>query len=376
MATYGIATSTATASGVGPQGYNATYGGNQSSLFKEGGRKSMSNKKEFSLKINEAKKQLKKILLSDKLVPFLWGAPGIGKSALTRQVAEENNWEIIDLRLSLLNPVDLRGLPYLDSEEGKAVWLPPEFLPTKGQGILFLDELNVAPTTVQQAAYQLVLDKRLGNYKFPDKWRIVAAGNRETDYAYVSKMPSPLANRLLHLHVEPGLEDWKVWAQSCIDERIIGFLNFRPKLLWAVPNEEDKAYPTPRSWEFVSCLLKYYDSPVEASPAIAGAVGGGTAKEFLAFLRIYKDLPDIEGVLAGEVTEVPEKPDTLYALCSALVARVSDDTLDNFLDYISNMPPEFSMLAVKDAAKNGWKEALLETRAYTKWANKFGKYLK
>jgi len=325
--------------------------------------------------LNEAKSHLKKILKKSTLVPFMWGQPGIGKSRITCQIAKEWKWQIIDLRLSLLNPIDLRGLPHLSKKKNEAIWLKPEFLPTEGEGILFLDELNTAPTSTQQAAYQLILDKRIGSYVFPRGWRMVAAGNREKDFAAVTRMPSPLANRLIHLNVEANIDDWKIWAQGRIDPRIIAFLGFRPKLLATLPREEEKAYATPRSWEFVSNILGLYPSVEEAEEIIMGAVGEGATKEFISYLEIYKDLPDIEKVLQGKETKVPKKADVLYALSSALVAKLKDNYLDNFISYTMKMPPEFATLSIRDAAKSGWAEKIEKRKIFQAWCDKFGNYV-
>src|SRR5438034_10628840 len=122
--------------------------------------------------LNEAKKHIEQLSV-DTMPMMLMGPPGIGKSSIVKQICREKKWNLIDLRLSLLNPIDLRGLPYLDAEKREAVWLKPEFLPSEGTGILFLDEINIAPIATQQAAYELLLDRKIGNYIFPENWRIV-----------------------------------------------------------------------------------------------------------------------------------------------------------------------------------------------------------
>ena len=163
---------------------------------------------------------------------MIWGPPGIGKSSVVEAVAIAKDIELIDLRISQLAPTDLRGIPVPDSKNNQACWYPPEFLPTSGKGILFLDEINMAPPAVQGIAQQLILDRKVGSYKVPDGWFIWSAGNRKEDFAAVFDMPAPLANRFIHLEVNSGLDEFKEYAlKHKIDDRIISFLNFRPKLL-------------------------------------------------------------------------------------------------------------------------------------------------
>lgn len=237
-------------------------------------------------------------VLKTSIVPFLWGPPGIGKSTLVREIAKENDWDLIDLRLSLLNPVDLRGLPVIDKKNEQAAWYPPSFLPKfdhPKQGILFLDEINLAPLSVQAAAYQLILDKRVGEYQFPPHWKIVAAGNRETDRANVYKMSAPLSNRFVHFDIIVKMHTWKSWAKPAgVRDEIIDFLSLQPSLLLQMPSDIQKAFPTPRSWAFTSELMNALGYSEEegatenVKQAIIGTIGEGVGKEFIAFLQDYK----------------------------------------------------------------------------------------
>lgn len=256
--------------------------------------------------VSEFKKSLTNILKTN-ITPFVWGPPGVGKSSVVKEVAAEGGWKIIDLRLSLLNPVDLRGLPTIDREKNQANWLPPSFLPaedTKEKGILFLDEINLAPLSVQAAAYQLILDKQIGDYKFPKTWRIVAAGNRETDKANVFKISAPLANRFIHFTVRPDFYEWKNWAeQKSIHPNVIHFLTMRPSAIFDPPAEQEKAFPSPRSWQFVAEMLETFeydeseDVPRDLIQVVMGAVGEGTGREFIEHINSNK-LQDINDRLA------------------------------------------------------------------------------
>lgn len=248
-----------------------------------------------NLTVQTAITMLEKVIKTD-IVPFLWGPPGVGKSSLVRELAERNKLKFIDLRLSLLNPVDLRGLPVVDKENKTAEWYSPSFLPRvddKDAGILFLDEINLAPMSTQSAAYQLILDKQLGEYKFPKTWKIIAAGNRETDRANVYKISAPLANRFIHFNIVPDLSAWKKWAGDRIREEIIDFIYLRPHILLQMPRESEKAFPSPRSWEFLSTLLDSFsfsqgeEISDEIKSVVISTIGEPAGKEFIAFLSDY-----------------------------------------------------------------------------------------
>ena len=252
---------------------------------------------------------------------FIWGPPGVGKSSIMKKVALDNNLEYIDLRVSQLAPTDIRGLPYV--EDGRAKFAPPTFLPTEGNGILAIDEFNMASPSMMGIAQQLILDREVGDYKVPDGWYIVAAGNRSKDKAAVSQMPAPVANRFIHFDVEANLESWKEYAiVKEIDEQIISFLNFRPQLLFNF-NKNATAWPSPRSWEFANSLLKV-GLPIES------AIGEGAAAEFNAYQTVYSKLPDIDKILVGEEIEVPTEPSLMYAICGALISRAK--TAEHFFN--------------------------------------------
>jgi MoxR-like ATPase len=254
-----------------------------------------------------------------KISTMIWGAPGIGKSSIVGQVAQKYKIDFVDVRLSQLAPTDLRGLPV--AEDGISKWYPPEFLPHSGNGILFLDELNMAPPAMQGVAQQLILDRRVGSYVVPEGWYIWAAGNRKEDRATVFDMPAPLANRFLHLQVEPDFDSFKAYALAThVHEQIIAFLSFRPSLLHKL-DPHQPAWPSPRSWVMASLLHK-------AGLDITPAVGIETSAEFDAFVKIYQSLPDLATIFTGKGDTIPfpSEPSIRYATTMGLAVRAGDAT--------------------------------------------------
>ncbi len=307
-------------------------------------------------------------LLAVRQPAFLWGAPGVGKSQVVAQVAAAHGLELIDIRAVLLDPVDLRGIPRID-EAGQAVWCTPSFLPRDGKGILFLDELNTAPPLVQAACYQLILDRRLGDYELPEGWTVFAAGNRESDRAVTHRMPSALANRMVHLEFEPDLDDWLAWgAANSIVPELLAFLRFRPGLLHQFdPKSGEKAFPSPRSWEFASRILAASPCRQTVQALLRGTVGEAAAAECVGFLAAYDDLPDAEAVLANpESIAIPEDPAVVYAMCESVARKASQDTMPSMGVLASRLPVEFGVLLMRDAAAT--EPAIVDTEAFHGWA--------
>jgi MoxR-like ATPase len=275
----------------------------------------------------------------------------VGKSSIVRRAAESLGRELVDVRATLLDPVDLRGLPRLDGD--KAVWCPPAFLPRAGEGVLFLDELAQAAPLVQAACLQLTLDRRIGEYELPDGWSVVAASNRTEDRAGTHRLISPLLNRFVHLDLEVSNEDWQAWAvQQGVAPEVRSFLEYRPALLSQFePASNPRAFPTPRSWQFVSDVLAGTPAGL-LHPVVAGCVGDGAAAEFLGFLRLYRELPDLDQLLSRpESSPVPREPAVLYALVGALVERCrqAKAPLQALVAYALRLPDEFALLALRDA---------------------------
>jgi MoxR-like ATPase len=279
------------------------------------------------------------------LSTMIWGPPGIGKSSIVGQVAEAHGLEFVDVRLSQLAPTDLRGLPV--PENGRSKWFPPEFLPDGGKGILFLDELNMAPPAMQGIAQQLILDRKVGSYVVPEGWFIWAAGNRKEDRASVFEMPAPLANRFLHLSVAPDFESFKAYALAAgVDEQVIAFLAFRPTLLHRV-DPQNPAWPSPRSWAMASRLHR-------ARLDVAPVVGPGAAAEFEAYLAVYDSLPDLGAIAdgGGESIPFPTEPSLRYATTIGLTVRADNAprALNAFRWMMDKASDEWIQLFYKDLA--------------------------
>ncbi len=371
--------------------------------------------------------------MSKKRAVFVWGAPGICKSDLIAEIAQEQSRKVIDMRLLLMAPEDLKGIPYFDSEEGTMRWAPASELPeivtvemvaeqkviadafeaafvevknavnftaaekavklaqaldnwNKAKGrmkrlvgslefqnaILFLDEMNSAPQNVQGAAYQLVLNRKIGEYHLPDGVDLVAAGNRDTDKGVTYRQPTPLSNRFIHLNLEVSYEDWQVWAlRNGINADIVGFLKTQPhKLFMFDPKSPDKAFATPRSWKFVHDLIDPTLADDELTTLVSGTVGEGVALEFMAHRRLSGQLPDPKEVLDGlvkklDIKDMSAKYTLTISMCYLLKEYFektkkkemkSDDfhrKFDNYLFFIMKfMEAEMVILGAKTVMKD------------------------
>jgi len=313
---------------------------------------------------------------------MLWGPPGVGKSDMIRQTGERHSAPVIDVRLSQMEPSDLRGIPFRNGEFVE--WAAPAILPDAGrhglQGILFLDEITSAPPSVSAAAYQLILDRRLGEYEVPEGWAIFAAGNRQGDRGVTYTMPAPLANRFSHFDVDTHLDDWVAWAyQHDVDERVIAFLRFRPELLFDFdPAHNPVAFPSPRSWEFAHrSLHKFGDHEQLLQGALQACVGPAAGIELTAFVNSLDKMPDLDDILAGREVPVPDEIDLQYAVAAALVGRAiraqeSSQAMEitgHILNYAGSFPQrEMGVMLVSDLHR-AIGEALFQVPEFASWAN-------
>lgn len=264
---------------------------------------------------------------------FLWGPPGIGKSDLIASIAEELDGAMIDLRLAQMEPTDLRGIPYYNKDLGKMDWAAPIDLPDEEFAsqyktvVLFLDEMNSAAPSIQAAAYQLILNRRIGKYSLPKNVVVVAAGNRESDKGVTYRMPAPLANRFVHLEMRVDHEAWQNWAVTHgIHKDVVGYIGFAKQDLNDFdPRSASRSFPTPRSWTFVSELLEDNVSDSTLTDLVAGAVGEGVAVKFMAHRKIAGQLPKPEEILTGKVTELKVKEvSAMYSLVVAMCYELKD----------------------------------------------------
>lgn len=326
---------------------------------------------------------------------FLWGPPGIGKSRAIYELAEAMRKEcgvtvkVTDVRLLLFSPIDLRGVPVADAERKFTDWLMPRiFAMDEGEGcvnILFLDELSAAPQSVQAAAYQICLDRRIGEHVLPSNCIVLAAGNRMTDQSVSYKMPKALCNRLMHFNVKADYASWRKWAvEHGISDRVIAYLGFDPSRLCAEPTSSDLAYPTPRSWEFVSTLLTLSEEdPHALHGLVAACIGNDAALEFEAFCNGVLSMPSVQKILAGTCRDYPKSHDVMFALVSALVATVrglgesiTQTQLENLCDYVMKFPKDFVMTFMKDIlVLPGMNERLMKCYGFQNWLSQNAKLL-
>ena len=329
---------------------------------------------------------------------FLWGPPGIGKSDLIKQIGEDGtNDLVIDVRLSLWDPTDIKGVPFFDSEDQTMKWAPPAELPGMALAesydriILFLDEMNSAAPSTQSAAYQLVLNRKVGTYTLPDNVVIVAAGNREGDKGVTYRMPAPLKNRFIHVEMESKFDDWFEWATlNKIHKDIVGFLNWSKTDLYNFDaRSNSNAFATPRSWSFVSELLTENDCDAETLMLLmCGSVGEGTAIKFNAYQKLAGTLPNPTDILKGAVTKLDNKEiSAMYSLTVGLCYELKDssdrkdadfnDQVNRFFEFMmENFETELVIMGTKIALAS-YKLPLDvdEIKCFMEFHKKYGKYI-
>lgn len=321
--------------------------------------------------------QLKQHLINSfhaKTPSMIWGQPGIGKSDIVRLIAQILGVGLIDQRLSQMDPVDMRGIPFKEVIDKVAytMWATPGFLPNPERdgeaGILFLDEINTAPQMIQAAAYQLILDRRLGDYVLPDNWVVIAAGNRAEDGAIAVRMSSALANRFGHWELDVNFDEWKDWAiGNNIHEDIISFLNYKSELL----NDFDRdkhAFPTPRSWEMFNKHFPLLDESTMFN-TLKGFVGKGVASEFVGYMQNKEQIPQLHEILQDpKGCRLPNEPSAMYAMGGMVAAKAEKDNFGAILEYLGRVPEEYQVVSVQDAIRHN--NDLGSTKEFIDWSIK------
>lgn len=314
----------------------------------------------MQVKIHQATSMLAKFIRA-KLVPMLHGSPGTGKSAIVHQIAADYGLKVIDLRLSQCDPTDLQGFPSIAG--ARSVYLPPLTFPLEGDPIpagfngwlLFLDEFNSAPPSVQAAAYKVVLDRMVGQHLLHKNVAIVCAGNLATDNAIVEDMSTALQSRLVHIELVSDVEQWLDWAYAHgIDHRITSYIKFKPGSLYAFsPDHTDKTYACNRTWEFAHRVLQVTaDDDPDRLPMLAGTISEGVAREFVGFCKIDDNLPKIPAIIgAPDTIGVPDEPSILFALTGAISHHANPDNLAPLLQYVSRLPREFQVVCLRETVR-------------------------
>jgi len=333
----------------------------------------------YKLNITKVQQLLQAVAINQHEPVMLWGQPGAGKSEAVQQLAVANNAELVDIRLSQYDSVDLRGIPV--PHEGFTVWHAPVTLPFVGNDafpddrmiLLFLDEINAAAPSVAAVAYQLINDRRVGEHVLKPNVRVIAAGNRESDRGVTNRMPTPLANRFTHVEVEVDAETWIEWAlDNGVHPIFAAFFKFRPALITTFdPSKPDKAFATPRTW---AKAAKYYGADMSAdvlNAAVAGAVGQGPGAEFMGFTSIWKDMPDLDKLIKDPTkAPLPDGVGMSYAVAVGLSGKMNLKNADAVHTYLDRLTPEYVVCAWTLAIKRD--KALATTDTFVdKYAKKY-----
>jgi len=327
--------------------------------------------------ITRAKELIKRVILAEKHMPvFMHSSPGIGKSAVTRQIATELGMEFVDIRLSTMEPSDLCGIPYVS--EGGMNFSIPSWFPTdpESKGILFFDELTNAPITTQHAAYRIILDRSLQTgLELPVGWKIVAAGNLKSDKTGAKDVAPALSNRFaMHIHVKADLEDFTAYAISNkLDVGIIGFLNFKAEALYRFdPMKNEVSFATPRSWEQASNIRALGFSDADMTVALSGCIGEGTTSEFQAFLKFYQKLPDFRKIMDGTMEyKVPTNDiGVQFAVSSSLIVHLATNYKDaekvKNLEKVMTQLPDDQLFLIYKSLKSSDLQVLTMVVNHTK----------
>lgn len=325
-------------------------------------------------KISQAVRMIETAIRA-KVVPFLKGSPGTGKSQIVHQIADNYNLALIDIRLSQCDPTDLAGFPTI--EGGKADYVPMKHFPVqsdplpegKAGWLIFLDEASSAPPAIQAAAYKLVLDRMVGSHHLHKNVAMVLAGNLETDGAIVHPMSTALQSRLLHLELVVDAGEWDAWAtEKGVHHHITSFIKFKPGQLYTfTPDHTDCTYACPRTWEFADRLIQTCEEDSkDLLPLLSGTLSEGVAREFLTFRKIYQKLLTPEQIEAAPKTvKVPDEPSILFALTGSMAHNMTADNAGAFMEFIKRLPVEFQVVCLRETIRRN--KALMAHPALQSW---------
>ena len=296
------------------------------------------------------------------LTPLITSSPGIGKSDIVRSIAKEYRLKLIDFRVPQADVTDFNGLPFRN-DQGRAEFMPFDLFPLEGDPLpahpdggqydgwlIFLDELTSAPKHLQSPAYKLILDRMVGNHHLHERVKLCAAGNLASDKAIVHEMSTALQSRMVHLELALNHKEWTSWAiDNNIDSRVVAFLQFKPDLLHRfVPDHNDKTFACPRTWEFVSRLVKNQVVSMDDLPVVAGAISPGPAQEFISFVQVFNELPKLSDIILDpENIPIPHDPSIKFALATVLAEKIDDKTVAPLCKFLSRMPVECRVLCLR-----------------------------
>lgn len=320
-----------------------------------------------------------------KRVPNLISSPGVGKSSLIHQIAIAWEYLVVDVRLSTIDPTELNGFPHIWEVDGRKVasYIPMDMFPIKGKvlptnpatgkpykgWILFLDEFNAGTLLVQAAAYKIVLDRMVGMYELDDRCVMATAGNLMSDKAIVNRLSTATQSRVIHLAIKVCNKTWHKWANTHdIDHRVKSFINYKPELLHHFdPNHDDLTFPCPRTWEFVSDIMKPYDPiPISKLPLLAGTVGKGAAREYHAFTEVFKELPTIATIVQDPSgVYFKDEPSIHYALAGLIGHNLKESNAEPCIKFLSRLGADHQVTALRQAI--GRDYGLMQTKAIAEW---------
>ncbi|MCK5050777.1 MAG: ATP-binding protein [Candidatus Cloacimonetes bacterium] len=326
-------------------------------------------------------KQLRETLefsIKNRFPVLIKGSPGIGKTDIVTQSSAAMGADLIVSHPVVSDPTDFKGLPFPNKDGSAAKFLPfgdlLRLIEADKPTVFFLDDLGQASASVQAAAMQLLLARRINGHAVSDHVVFLAATNRRQDRAAVQGILEPVKSRFAAiLELEVNTDDWVEWAiENDMPTELIAFIRFRPNLLHDFkPTADIINTPNPRTVANVGKMMNAGLPKDTEYEMISGAAGEAFATEFLGFLKVYRDLPDIDKLIADpENTDVPNEPSTLFAVCGALSASAAANkkNFGNIIKYTDRLPGEFQVLLIKDAIKRN--NLLANTKEFSQWAIK------